>query len=117
FHFTTLKTLFKPPAKPSLKEKHLKSRSAYTLGVASWGFPNLLDATVLRSLALSFLIGFVSLVGIFNIFTLFELWRFIAVTNASAALVARYLLFLLPLLSVELFPATMLIGVLVTSAL
>ena len=67
--------------------------------------------------ALSFIVCFVALAAIFNIFTLFELWRFIAVTNAGAGLVARYLLFLLPLITVELFPATMLISVLVTYAL
>jgi len=117
FHFTSVKAFFKRPVKESLKEKDLKSRMTYTVGVGSWGFPNLLDASVFRTLMLSFLIGFISLVGIFNIFTLFELWRFIVVTNASVGLVARYLLFLLPLVSVELFPATMLIAVLVTYAL
>jgi LPS export ABC transporter permease LptG/LPS export ABC transporter permease LptF len=80
-------------------------------------FPNLMDATLFRSLALSFIVCFVALAAIFNIFTLFELWRFIAVTNASLGLVARYLFFLLPLITVELFPATMLISVLVTYAL
>lgn len=80
-------------------------------------FPNLMDATLLRALALSFLVCFIALAAIFNIFTLFELWRFIAVTQAGANLVARYLLFLLPLIAVELFPATMLISVLVTYAL
>jgi len=59
----------------------------------------------------------VALAAIFNIFTLFELWRFIAINNAGAGLVARYLLFLTPLIMVELFPATMLISVLVTYAL
>ena len=83
----------------------------------SIGFPNLMDATLLRALALSFVVCFAALASIFNIFTLFELWRFIAVTQASADLVARYLLFLLPLIAVELFPATMLISVLVTYAL
>ncbi len=81
------------------------------------GFPNLMDATLLRALGLSFVVCFFALAAIFNIFTLFELWRFIAVTQASADLVARYLLFLLPLIAVELFPATMLISVLVTYAL
>ncbi|HEX5883015.1 MAG TPA: LptF/LptG family permease [Pyrinomonadaceae bacterium] len=81
------------------------------------GFPNLMDATLFRSLAVSFVVCFVALAAIFNIFTLFELWRFIAVTHAGAGLVARYLLFLLPLIAVELFPATMLISVLVTYAL
>jgi len=86
-------------------------------GLSALGFPNLMDATLFRSLALSFLVCFVALAAIFNIFTLFELWRFIAVTHAGAGLVARYLLFLLPLVTVELFPATMLISVLVTYAL
>jgi LPS export ABC transporter permease LptG len=76
-----------------------------------------MDATLFRSLVLSFVVCFVALAAIFNIFTLFELWRFIAVTNAGAGLVARYLLFLMPLITVELFPATMLISVLVTYAL
>ena len=86
-------------------------------GHSRFGFPNLMDATLFRSLALTFLVCFVALAAIFNIFTLFELWRFIATTQAGAGLVARYLLFLLPLVTVELFPATMLISVLVTYAL
>ena len=86
-------------------------------GFSALGFPNLMDATLFRSLALTFLVCFVALAAIFNIFTLFELWRFIAVTQAGAGVVARYLLFLLPLITVELFPATMLITVLVTYAL
>lgn len=94
-----------------------KARQGALRGVATLGFPNLMDAILLRALALSFLVCFVALAAIFNIFTLFELWRFIAVTGASAGLVARYLLFLLPLVAVELFPATMLISILVTYAL
>jgi lipopolysaccharide export system permease protein len=94
-----------------------KTRQTTQRGFSALGFPNLMDATLLRSLVLSFVVCFVALAAIFNIFTLFELWRFIAVTNAGAGLVARYLLFLLPLITVELFPATMLISVLVTYAL
>ena len=97
------------PATKTAKAKHR--------GLSALGFPNLMDATLLRSLVLSFVVCFVTLAAIFNIFTLFELWRFIAVTHAGAGLVARYLLFLLPLITVELFPATMLISVLVTYAL
>ena len=93
------------------------ARRRFFFGAATLGFPTLMDATLLRSLALSFLVCFVALASIFNIFTLFELWRFIAVTQPGAGLVARYLLFLLPLITVELFPATMLISVLVTYAL
>lgn len=92
-------------------------RQTSSRGLSGFGFPNLMDATLLRSLLLTFLVCFTALAAIFNIFTLFELWRFIAVTQAGAGLVARYLLFLLPLVTVELFPATMLITVLVTYAL
>ena len=61
--------------------------------------------------------AFVSLVSIFIIFTLFELWRFIGANRVPAGVVARYLLYLLPLVAVELFPATMLVTVLITYAL
>ena len=98
--------------RPATKATKVKQR-----GLSALGFPNLMDATLFRSLALSFLVCFVTLAAIFNIFTLFELWRFIAKTHAGAGLVARYLLFLMPLITVELFPATMLISVLVTYAL
>jgi LPS export ABC transporter permease LptG len=99
-------------SEPATKAARVKQR-----GLSALGFPNLMDATLFRSLALSFLVCFVTLAAIFNIFTLFELWRFIAKNHADAGLVARYLLFLMPLITVELFPATMLISVLVTYAL
>lgn len=92
-----------------------KSKTKFETG--TWGFPSLMDATLFRTLILSFVVSFVALAAIFNIFTLFELWRFIAVSNPGSGLVARYLLFLMPLITVELFPATMLISVLVTYAL
>lgn len=103
------RTKQKPTAAQTGETKH-RSFSAL-------GFPSLMDATLFRSLLVSFVVCFAALVAIFNIFTLFELWRFIAVTQAGTGLVARYLLFLLPLITVELFPATMLISVLVTYAL
>jgi LPS export ABC transporter permease LptG len=89
----------------------------HTLGAGRSGFPSLLDTSLFRTLTASFLIGFISLVCIFLIFTLFELWRFIGANNVPASVVGKYLLFLLPLASVELFPATMLITVLITYAL
>lgn len=89
----------------------------HTLGAGRSGFPSLLDTSLFRTLASSFVLGFVSLLSIFMIFTLFELWRFIGSNNVPAGIVAKYLLFLLPLIAVELFPATMLITVLITYAL
>ena len=111
---------FSWPARQSSKEES-KMRTPIITKTTSesgtWGFPSLMDATLFRTLLISFVICFIALAAIFNIFTLFELWRFIAVTNPGSGLVARYLLFLLPLITVELFPATMLISVLVTYAL
>ncbi len=88
-----------------------------TVGAGRSGFPSLLDISLFRTLSISFLLGFVALVSIFVIFTLFEMWRFIASNRVGFGVVSRYLLFLLPLVSVEVFPATMLIAVLVTYAL
>jgi lipopolysaccharide export system permease protein len=80
-------------------------------------FPGLLDWTIVRAMGISFLLGFIALVLIFNVFTTFELWRFIAANRASFELVARYLFYLLPLVSVELFPGSVLVAALMTYAL
>jgi LPS export ABC transporter permease LptF/LPS export ABC transporter permease LptG len=94
-----------------------QSSELHTKGVGGFGFPSLLDIGLFRTLGLSFLLAFASLVSVFIIFTLFEMWRFIARNGVGVRLVARYILFLLPLITVELFPATMLIAVLMTYAL
>lgn len=80
-------------------------------------FPTLLDVSIVRTMAFSFFFGFVSLVLIFNVFTTFELWRFIAANRASMKLVAEYLFYLLPLISVELLPGSVLVAALMTYAL
>jgi lipopolysaccharide export system permease protein len=89
----------------------------HTVGAGRSGFPSLLDTSLFRTLAVSFLLGFLALLSIVVIFTLFELWRFIGPRKVPAAVVAKYLLSLLPVVTVELFPATMLITVLITYAL
>lgn len=81
------------------------------------GFPGLMDAGVLRASALSFALAFVSLVAIFLIFTLFELWRFIIARGTGLRTVGEYLFFLLPLVGVQLLPASVLIAMLATYAL
>jgi LPS export ABC transporter permease LptF/LPS export ABC transporter permease LptG len=80
-------------------------------------FPTLLDIGIIRTMALSFAMGFIALVLIFDVFTTFELWRFISSNRASVKLVAEYLFYLLPLISVELFPGSILVAVLMTYAL
>lgn len=102
---------------PAGDTNQARSVPEHTLGAGRSGFPSLLDTSLFRTLFASFVVGFVSLVSIFIIFTLFELWRFIGSNHVPAAIVAKYLLFLLPLVAVELFPATMLITALITYAL
>jgi lipopolysaccharide export system permease protein len=99
------------------KRERTTSPIQHTAGAGRPGFPSLLDTSLFRTLTASFMLGFVALVSIFIIFTLFELWRFIGSNQVPASVVAKYLLFLLPLVAVELFPATMLITVLITYAL
>jgi LPS export ABC transporter permease LptG/LPS export ABC transporter permease LptF len=108
---------FRRRRKMSLQTKVVSTRAVHTLGAGRSGFPSLLDIGLFRTLSLSFLVGFASLASIVVIFTLFELWRFVASNHVPLGRVARYVLFLLPLLIVELFPATMLIAVLITYAL
>ncbi|HEY5837597.1 MAG TPA: LptF/LptG family permease, partial [Pyrinomonadaceae bacterium] len=80
-------------------------------------FPTLLDTSVVRTMALSFLFAFVALVIVFNIFTSFELWRFLVTRGGGVKLLGEYLFFLLPLISVELFPGSVLVAALLTYAL
>lgn len=80
-------------------------------------FPSLLDMSVLRGLAQSCVFAYFTLVAIFLIFTLFELWRFIIVSASTLRLVAEYLLFLMPLVTVQVLPASLLIALLATYAL
>jgi LPS export ABC transporter permease LptG/LPS export ABC transporter permease LptF len=80
-------------------------------------FPSLMDVDVLRTILLSFTVAFISLMAIFLIFTLFELWRFIITKGIRLGLVGEYLFFLLPLVSVQLLPASILIAMLATYAL
>ncbi|HEX5702933.1 MAG TPA: LptF/LptG family permease [Pyrinomonadaceae bacterium] len=80
-------------------------------------FPTLLDTSVVRTMTLSFLFAFVALVIVFNIFTGFELWRFLVTRGGGVKLLGEYLFFLLPLVSVELFPGSVLVAALLTYAL
>jgi LPS export ABC transporter permease LptG len=79
--------------------------------------PGLLDEDVLKSVSRNFLLIASTLVLVFFVFTLFELLRFVARNHVSAALVARYFLYLLPFALVAITPVGTLLSVLVTFAL
>jgi LPS export ABC transporter permease LptF/LPS export ABC transporter permease LptG len=106
------------PAVPSvfaLRATNGRKRGGRRLWLS--GFPTLLDVGTVRSMCLTFALALVTLVAIFNIFTLFELWRFVAWNRDGLSLIAQYLFYLLPLVSVELCPPSILIAALVTYAL
>lgn len=103
--------------KDTSAEDKLQRRSSATGKVRLLNFPSLMDVDVLRAILMSFTVAFVSLIAIFLIFTLFELWRFIVTRGVRFGMVGEYLLFLLPLVSVQLLPASVLIAMLATYAL
>ena len=109
----------KDETKATVDEESTRTQRKPQVSARRWvtRFPTLLDWTIVRTMGISLLFGFIALVLIFNVFTTFELWRFIAANRASIELVARYLFYLLPLVSVELFPGSVLVAALMTYAL
>lgn len=107
----------------------IKERSALPAGAVSHrqriragkarllGFPVLLDLNILRTSIVIFVLSFFSLVAVFLVFTLFEIWHFIAGKGISLWIVSEYLLFLLPFVSVQLLPSSVLIAMLAAYAL
>jgi LPS export ABC transporter permease LptF/LPS export ABC transporter permease LptG len=114
-----IRAWFRRAKSDTVKPDTQLARISSAAGMRQWlvSFPSLLDLSLLRAMAISFLFGFVALAAIFNIFTIFELWRFIASNAASLKLVGQYLFYLFPLVSVELFPGSVLVAVLMTYAL
>jgi LPS export ABC transporter permease LptG len=114
-----LRRISETRGKDVTKYEHMSQRepSGGQSKVRLLSFPSLMDIDVLRSIFLSFMIAFLSLVIIFMIFTLFELWRFIVARGVGLEIVGEYLLFLLPLVGIQLLPASILIAMLTTYAL
>ena len=112
FSFSFRRTPSERASRAQSKTRKQSARRRWTVR-----FPTLLDTSVARTMALSFLFAFIALVIVFNIFTSFELWRFLAARGGGLRLLGEYLFFLLPLVSVELFPGSVLVAALLTYAL
>ena len=94
--------------------------TARQLKTSRWSavrFPTLLDTSIVRTMLISFLFGFLVLVILFDVFTSFELWRFVTTRGGGVRLLGQYLFYLMPLVSVELFPGSVLVASLLTYAL
>lgn len=101
----------------ALSEKEKKPQRQRLRRRSVLSFPTLLDTGVVRTMGVSFLFAFFALVIAFDVFTSFELWRFLTAKGGSVKLLLEYLFYLLPLVSVELFPASVLVAALMTYAL
>ena len=112
FSFSFRRARAEDVARADSKQRTQSTRRRWTIR-----FPTLLDKNVVRTMALSFVFAFVALVMVFNIFTSFELWRFLAARGGGVRLLGEYLFYLLPLVSVELFPGSVLVAALLTYAL
>ncbi len=116
----SLHDLFRRPVPPGNVTAVIEVSSTERLSIRErrlLGFPSMLDRSLLRSLSANCAFSYAALLAVFLIFTLFELWRFINPARTGLSLVAGYLFFLLPLATVQLLPASLLIAVLVTYAL
>ncbi len=113
-HISGLKLSVPRPIKISRKfGVSEKSNSIWNRGLIK----GLLNRSVLSDLARYFTGTFIVLTIIFLVFTLFELLRFIVINSASGGLIGKYLLFLLPLVSVTVAPMSMLLTILITYSL
>jgi LPS export ABC transporter permease LptG/LPS export ABC transporter permease LptF len=96
----------------------ISNRRAARLGnVRLLSFPSLLDTSMIRALSLSLLFAFASLAAIYLIFTLLESWRAVAETGVGLGLLGQYVLFLLPFMTVQILPTSVLLAELATYAL
>lgn len=92
-------------------------RAAKATSMRLLSFPSLMDRSLLRSLLLSLLFAFVSLASIFLMFTLLESWRAVAETGVAVSVIAKYIFFLLPFMSIQVLPTSVLLAELTTYAL
>lgn len=75
---------------------------------------NLLDFDIISNLIKYFALTFLFLTVIFIIFTAFELWKFTGEMNDGAALLLKYLYYLLPFIYIQLAPSALMIATLTT---
>lgn len=92
-------------------------RAAKATSMRLLSFPSLMDKSLLRSLLLSLLFAFASLASIFLMFTLLESWRAVAETGVAISVIAKYIFFLLPFMSIQVLPTSVLLAELTTYAL
>jgi LPS export ABC transporter permease LptG len=74
----------------------------------------ILDFDIIFNLIRYFLLTFSFLTFIYLIFTVFELWKFVAELNNGTELLAKYLIFLLPYVYIQLAPSALMIAILTT---
>ncbi len=74
----------------------------------------ILDIDIVKTLLKYFFLTFIFLTSIYLIFTAFELWRFAGTIDNGVALLAKYLLYLVPFIYIQLAPSALMIAILAT---
>ncbi len=74
----------------------------------------ILDSDIIVNLLKYFFLTLVFLTSIYMIFTAFELWKFAGEIDNGAALLGKYLLFLIPFIYIQLAPSALMIATLAT---
>jgi lipopolysaccharide export LptBFGC system permease protein LptF len=73
----------------------------------------LLDIDVAAEVFKYFILSFLFLASIFLIFTAFDIWKFASQLSNGSSLLGRYMLFLLPVVYIQLAPYAVAVGVLI----
>ncbi len=96
----------------SSRESGLKAKTKSNLYVDF--STRILDFDIIINLFKYFFLTFAFLTIIYIIFTAFELWKFASEIEGGAALLSRYLLYLIPFIYIQLAPTALMIGILAT---
>lgn len=78
------------------------------------GLMGYLDKGIIKKIVFFFLLTYLTFVSLFLIFTFFELWKSIFSNNVSALVVIKYLLYLLPLVTIQILGPCLLVAVFVS---
>jgi lipopolysaccharide export LptBFGC system permease protein LptF len=103
----------------TIAEKFGGKRQAYQNKISKKVFhfnlsSGILDFDIVLNLIRYFLLTFSFLTFIYLIFTVFELWKFVAELKSGSELLAKYLIFLLPYVYIQLAPSALMIAILTT---
>lgn len=110
----TLKTENKNDLSHDKSHSTAKDVSQFSHGnkrTLDFGIMGYLDVGILKKIGFFFLMTYLTFVSLFLIFTFFELWKSIFANKISPLVVTKYMLYLLPFVTVQVLGPCMLVSV------